>query len=97
MAPWPNSLTRTNPSSVGGTASKTVGTVVRAKLSGVNRRRPGRACKKTDFIVTLDHEGGKGYARKDNKFAVFGKDGNMIDSPRALGASAMTPNKDYRN
>ena len=27
-----------------------------------------------DFIVLLDHEGGKGLARKDNKVAVFKKD-----------------------
>ena len=42
---------------------------------------------KADFIVLLDHEGGKGYARKDNKVAVFSKDGDAIfsKSTRELG------------
>ena len=45
--------------------------------------------EKADFVVTLDHEGGKGYARKDNKYAVFNKDGDMIGSgsTRTLGSS----------
>lgn len=40
-----------------------------------------------DFVVLLDHEGGKGYARRDNKVAVFDRDGNMIHSgsTRSLG------------
>jgi hypothetical protein len=33
-------------------------------------------CDNADFIVLLDHEGGKGLARKDNKVAVFKKDGD---------------------
>jgi hypothetical protein len=42
---------------------------------------------KADYIVLLDHEGGKGYARKDNKVAVFTKDGDSIfsGSTRSLG------------
>lgn len=42
---------------------------------------------KADYIVLLDHEGGKGYARKDNKVAVFDKDGDSIvsHSTRSLG------------
>jgi hypothetical protein len=35
---------------------------------------------KADYIVLLDHEGGKGFARKDNKVAVFKKDGDSIVS-----------------
>jgi hypothetical protein len=43
--------------------------------------------EKADFIVTLDHEGGKGWARKDNKVVVFSKAGDMIysGSTRSLG------------
>jgi len=45
--------------------------------------------EKADYVVLLDHEGGKGYARKDNKVAVFYKDGDSIfsHSTRALGSS----------
>lgn len=35
---------------------------------------------KADYIVLLDHEGGKGFIRKDNKVAVFNKDGDSIVS-----------------
>jgi ABC-type uncharacterized transport system substrate-binding protein len=40
-----------------------------------------------DYVVLLDHEGGKGPARKDNKFALFNKDGDSVasGSTRALG------------
>jgi hypothetical protein len=40
-----------------------------------------------DYIVLLDHEGGKKIAQKDNKFALFNKDGDSIasGSTRALG------------
>ncbi|MBI1982850.1 MAG: PEGA domain-containing protein [Acidobacteria bacterium] len=40
-----------------------------------------------DFVVLLDHEGGKGFARKDNKIAVFDKIGDAIlsKSTRSLG------------
>lgn len=43
--------------------------------------------EKADYVILLDHEGGKGYARKDNKVVVFNKDGDMIfsGSTRALG------------
>jgi hypothetical protein len=42
---------------------------------------------KADFVVTLDHEGGKGYLRHRNKVAVFNRDGDDIfsDSTRELG------------
>jgi len=42
---------------------------------------------KADYVVLLDHEGGKGYARKDNKVVVFNKDGDSIvsHSTRSLG------------
>jgi hypothetical protein len=44
---------------------------------------------RADYVVTLDHEGGKGYLRKDNKVAVFSKDGDMLysGSTRSLGNS----------
>ncbi len=44
---------------------------------------------KADYIVLLDHEGGKGWARKDNKVAVFDKEGDAIfsGSTRSLGNS----------
>ena len=35
---------------------------------------------KADYIILLDHEGGKGFARKDNKVAVFNRDGDSIVS-----------------
>jgi hypothetical protein len=44
---------------------------------------------KADFIIFLEHEGGKGLVRKDNKVAVFNKEGDMIhaNSTRSLGNS----------
>lgn len=43
--------------------------------------------EKADYVVLLDHEGGKGWVRKDNKVAVFGRDGTTIHSgsTRSLG------------
>ena len=40
-----------------------------------------------DYIIILEHEGGKGLVRKDNKFALFNKDGDAINSgsTRSLG------------
>jgi len=40
-----------------------------------------------NYVVTLDHEGGKGLARKDNKVAVFKRNGDSIlsKSTRELG------------
>jgi hypothetical protein len=42
-----------------------------------------------DYAVLLDHEGGKGALRKDNKFALVNKDGDVIKSgsTRSLGNS----------
>jgi hypothetical protein len=42
-----------------------------------------------DYVVLLDHEGGKGALRKDNKFALVKKDGDVIKSgsTRSLGNS----------
>lgn len=42
---------------------------------------------KADYIVLLDHEGGKSLALKDNKVAVFNSDGDSIvsHSTRSLG------------
>ncbi|MBZ5720999.1 MAG: PEGA domain-containing protein [Acidobacteriia bacterium] len=44
---------------------------------------------KADYIVLLDHEGGKGFLRHDNKVAVFNKDGDSIvsHSTMSLGSS----------
>ncbi len=44
---------------------------------------------RADFAVILDHEGGKGYARRRNKIVVFNRDGDDIfsDSTRAVGSS----------
>jgi len=58
----------------------------------------GEACKQVtgtskqenaDYILVLEHEGGKGYARKDNKWALFNKDGDAVGSgsTRALGSA----------
>jgi hypothetical protein len=43
--------------------------------------------ERANYVVILDDEGGKGYARRDNKIAVFNRDGNAIfsDSTRSLG------------
>jgi len=43
--------------------------------------------EKANFIVVLDHEGGKGLIRRDNKVAVFDEEGDMIysGSTRSLG------------
>jgi hypothetical protein len=45
--------------------------------------------EKADYVVVLDHEGGKGYLRRRNKVAVFNKDGDAIvsRSTRSLGNS----------
>lgn len=45
--------------------------------------------ERADYVVLLDHEGGKGWVRKDNKVAVFGRDGRSIHSgsTRSLGNS----------
>jgi PEGA domain len=45
--------------------------------------------EKADYVTVLDHEGGKGMLRKDNKVAVFNKDGDSIvsKSTRSLGTS----------
>jgi hypothetical protein len=44
---------------------------------------------KADYVVVLDHEGGKGYLQHRNKIAVFNKDGDAIvsRSTRSLGNS----------
>jgi hypothetical protein len=45
--------------------------------------------ERADYVVLLDHEGGKGWIRKDNKVAVFNGDGDSIvsKSTRSLGSS----------
>jgi len=44
---------------------------------------------KADFVLTLDHEGGKGYLQRHNKIAVFSRDGDDIfsGSTRELGSA----------
>jgi PEGA domain len=44
---------------------------------------------KAEYVVVLDHEGGKGLIRRDNKVAVFNGDGDSIvsRSTRSLGSS----------
>ena len=43
--------------------------------------------EKADYVVLLDHEGGKSLVLKDNKYAIFNKDGDAIKSgsTRSLG------------
>lgn len=43
--------------------------------------------EKADYIVMLEREGAKGWALKDNKYALFNKDGDAIKSgsTRSLG------------
>lgn len=45
--------------------------------------------ERADYVVLLDHEGGKAFVLKDNKVAVFGRDGTTIHSgsTRSLGNS----------
>lgn len=42
---------------------------------------------RADYIILIDHEGGKDIFRRDNKFAVFNQLGDVIGSgsTRALG------------
>lgn len=42
---------------------------------------------RADYVVILEHEGGKDLFRRDNKLAVFNKDGDMVlsGSTRSLG------------
>jgi hypothetical protein len=40
--------------------------------------------EKADYVILFDHEGGKGFARKDNKIAVFNKDGDSIISKSTM-------------
>jgi hypothetical protein len=58
---------------------------LRRKLSCGHHDERSRA----DFIVRLDHEGGKGLLRRDDKVAMFTKDGDMVfsHSTRSLGNS----------
>ncbi len=42
-----------------------------------------------DYIIEFDHEGGKGYLRRDNKLAVFRSSGDLLAafSTRTLGSA----------
>lgn len=59
---------------------KTFGERCPRTIVTINRER-------ADFVVILEHEGGKDVYRKDNKVVVFDKDGDMIysGSTRTLG------------
>lgn len=48
--------------------------------------------ERADYVVLLDHEGGKGWIKKDNKVAVFNGSGDSIvsKSTRSLGGSVET-------
>ena len=48
--------------------------------------------EKADYVVLVDHEGGKSWYKKDNKVAVFNDDGDSIvsKSTRSLGGSVET-------
>lgn len=43
--------------------------------------------EKADFVVLLEHEGGKDFIRRDNKVVVTNKDGDVFftNSTRSLG------------
>jgi hypothetical protein len=43
--------------------------------------------ERADYVLLIDHEGGKGLARKDTKFALFSKDGDSVKtgSTRSIG------------
>jgi len=43
--------------------------------------------ERADFVILLDHEGGKDIIRRDNKVVVFNKEGDLIhsESTRSLG------------
>jgi hypothetical protein len=45
--------------------------------------------EKADYVVLLDHEGGKAFFMHDNKVVVFNRDGDSIlaHSTRSLGNS----------
>jgi hypothetical protein len=44
---------------------------------------------RADYILTFDHEGGKQIWEKDNKFALFNKEGDAVESgsARSLGSA----------
>jgi hypothetical protein len=54
---------------------------------------------RADYILILEHEGGKSVVRKDNKFALFNKDGDAITSgsTRSLGNSVKDVCSTLRN
>jgi Archaeal Type IV pilin, N-terminal len=47
---------------------------------------------RADYTLTFDHEGGKQVWEKDNKFAIFNKDGDAVESgsARSLGSAVKT-------
>jgi hypothetical protein len=53
-------------------------------IKTLNERCPGcivtKHEEKADYVILLEHEGGKSAFRKDNKFALFNKEGDVISS-----------------
>ena len=45
--------------------------------------------QKSNYVLVLEHEGGKMWINKDNKYALYNKDGDSIKSgsTRSLGSS----------
>ena len=54
--------------------------------------------EKANYVVVLEHEGGKSWIRKDNKVAVFNQDGDSIvsHSTMSLGGSVDDACKAWR-
>jgi hypothetical protein len=54
---------------------------------------------RADYILTFDHEGGKQIWQKDNKFAVFNKDGDAVESgsARSLGSAVKSACEALKN
>ena len=46
--------------------------------------------ERADYVLLMERESGKGYARKDNKWVLLTREGDMVDggSTRALGNAA---------
>jgi hypothetical protein len=54
---------------------------------------------RADYILTFDHEGGKQIWQKDNKFAVFNKEGDAVESgsARSLGSAVKSACEALKN
>jgi hypothetical protein len=54
---------------------------------------------RADYILTFDHEGGKQVWEKDNKFAIFNKEGDAVESgsARSLGSAVKSACESLKN